>query len=96
MSRRKSTWSLDPNEVTTTHHAGITRSRRRVGQSRALDSREVTVVLRHDPTGLEVSGLVPRGGYSRKELKQRCTELAETLYPRLESLVAKRLQIPGR
>lgn len=92
-----SRWSLDPSEVSSgiSGHTATDR-RRRSRASRAVDRRDLQLTLIHRPTGLEVSGQIPEGRYSRQEMTRLRDALYRELFDELEALVAKRLRIPGR
>lgn len=90
------TWRLDAREVTSRAMGGSASGRRQARQSRALDLRSFVLELEHIPTGIVAKGDVPRGHYSRIEMKRLQDELRARLYRQLEDLVARRLRIPGR
>jgi len=69
--------------------------RNRVRQSRALDTSGTTLTLTHRPTGISAQGEVPRGHYSRAELRKQRAALSARLLAELEVKVAHRLRIPG-
>jgi hypothetical protein len=52
--------------------------------------------LVHHPTGVEVSGEIPAGHYSKARLKQLRAELHARLFAELERRVAQHLRVPGR
>jgi len=61
-----------------------------------LDTSSANVTLLHNPTGITVTGQVPPGNYSRKELRKAADRVIGSLWPTLEAKVAKELGIPGR
>ncbi len=93
---RKQTWSLNPADVSRSSSRATMNRRTGAAQSRAVNITTATVTLRHMPTGIEVSGDVPQGHYSRGELRQLQDDLAEQLFKQLETLVARHLRVPGR
>lgn len=95
MSKRQD-WKLDPAEVTWGFYSSATSTRRKRRLSRELDSRAMEVKLVHVPTGIEVTGEVPKGHYSKKAMQQRRHELFGDLFAELENRVARHLRIPGR
>ncbi len=92
----KSAWSLDPGEVSSSGVGGNISGRGKAARSRALDLTEATITLRHEPSGVEVSGAVPPGHYSRARMRELKEQLHRRLFTELERLVAKHLRIPGR
>ena len=52
--------------------------------------------LRHWPTGLEVTGQIPSGHFSRTELNAQKERLRTKLWSELEAQVARELRVPGR
>jgi hypothetical protein len=92
---KKVKWHLDPTEVTRSAVASCVGGRRRAARSRALDIRSKEYTLRHTPTGIEVSGTIPSGNYSRKEMNRIGEQLLQNLLQELEIKVAHKLRIPG-
>jgi hypothetical protein len=92
---RKEKWHLNPQEVARSASATCSGGRRKATQSRALDNRSKKYTLLHVPTGLEVSGEIPRGNYSRKEMNRLGEQLLQNLFNELEAKVAKKLRVPG-
>jgi hypothetical protein len=90
------TWSMARTDVRETRVAANSSGRTKAAESRALDVTDVTITLQHVPTGIEVSGSVPPGHYSRSVMKTRREELRKRLFAELEALVGKRLRIAGR
>ncbi len=88
-------FTLNPNEVIV-GGSGASGGRKKARFSRAnqLSSREM--ILIHKPTGVQVTGLIPTGHYSRKEMKRLYQELYNDLFAALEQEVAKVLHVPGR
>jgi hypothetical protein len=64
--------------------------------SRARQVRNTQLTVRHRATGLEVTGEVVAGNYSRKQMIEETDKLKLRLMAELEKLVAKRLRVPGR
>ena len=93
----KSRWELDPREVSwsgSSSHSGHRTHATRASRATATTGAELKLI--HLPTGITVEGDVPRGNYSRGELKQRRDALYLELFRKLEEKVAKHLRIPGR
>lgn len=90
------TWSLDPAEVQSSSATLRASGRDRASASRALDLSEATIILRHAPTGLEVSGAIAPGHYSRDRLRLLKDDLHRRLFTELEQRVARHLRVPGR
>lgn len=90
-------WRLDPKEVGL-GTAGLSSGKRKKATraSRVVEKRGMTVTLTHMPTGLEVSGEIPSGHYSRKQMQQEVATMYSRLFVELEKLVAKTFRIPGR
>ncbi len=88
-------WSLDASEVTWSA-SGSSGGRNKVRQNRNLGASSYTFTVMHKLTGLEVSGSVPLGHYSRSEMRQLKRQLFVKLFRELEDKVAKHLRIPGR
>jgi hypothetical protein len=89
-------WVLDPADVDTFETSSRASGRRRAALSRALDASAHLVRLTHRPTGVEVSGEIPQGNYSRTEMTQLRQELHARLLAELEQRVARHLRVPGR
>ena len=97
MSKKNNIWKLDPNEVdwgTASHVSTLRKKLTRA--SRAVDKRGTTVTLRHMPTGLEVSGEIPEGHYSRKQMREAQQKIYLQLFSKLEKKVGNFLRIKGR
>ena len=88
-------FALDPADVTWYGAAsGGGRRKARYSRANALSSMHMT--LRHNPTGIEVSGSVPEGYYARNEMQRLRGELYNRLHKELEQAVAQALRVPGR
>ena len=87
---------LNSAEVLETRTSGNSSGRGRAAQSRALDVTTTTITLLHQPAGLEVSGSVPPGHYTRPEMKKLKDELYARLLGELERLVVAKLRVAGR
>ena len=88
-------WTLDPSEVAESgsfSHACQGKAR----HSRAEDLSGYTMVLKHVPTGLQVTGEIEYGHYSKQDMRRRKSQLYKVLFQLLENLVAKKLRVPGR
>lgn len=53
------------------------------------------MTLSHQATGISISGEVPAGNYSKKEMQQRRARLYTELFTELERRVGKELRIAG-
>jgi hypothetical protein len=88
-------WTLNRGEVA----GGVvgSSSTTKKGQfSRRLKRTSSRLSLTHIPTGINVTGEVPEGHYSKKEMRQLQSELYEKLFLQLEAKVGKHLRAPGR
>ena len=83
-------------EVGWTASASSPRSGNRRRLSRALDSRAMTITVRHRPTGIVLRGEIPEGHYSRNEMRKLKDAVTERLMRALEQAVARHLRVPGR
>jgi hypothetical protein len=54
------------------------------------------VSLTHRPTGVVVTGEVPRGNHSRAAMQRHVAELRAKLFVELNSAVARKMRLPGR
>jgi hypothetical protein len=88
-------WKMNPEEVGVTYSGGSSCKRGRHGRMRAV-SRSCRCILIHVPTGLQVAGEIPSGGYSKKEMRKLQAEIYPKLFSELEAKVAKHLRVPGR
>ncbi len=93
---RREPWTLNPAEVTwgTSGHTSTRRKKRRL--SRQLDERSLEIKMTHLPTGIAVTGTVPEGHYSKREMLAAQNAVLEKLFVTLEAQVARHLKIPGR
>ena len=88
-------WRLNPDEVGggNVSSSSTTKS----GQfSRRLKRTSARLQLTHIPTGINVTGEVPEGHYSKKEMRKLKEELYERLFVQLEVKVGKHLRAPGQ
>ena len=94
--KNKDKWHLPKGEVTW-HGGGSTSTHRkkRSVASRAVDDRSWHFTLVHTPSGIEVSGEVPKGNYSQKQMQQERDRLFTQLWAQLELKVARHLRLPG-
>ncbi|MGH1460443.1 MAG: hypothetical protein ACRBB6_00240 [Neptuniibacter sp.] len=94
--KQRDKWQLQKNEVTW-HGGGSTSTHRkkRPAASRAVDDRSWHFTLVHVPSGMEVSGEVPKGNYSQKQMQQERENLFSELWGQLELKVARHLRLPG-
>jgi hypothetical protein len=89
-------WSLDPQEVHLFGMSSRSSNRRRAALPRSLDVSGGSLRLVHHPTGIEVSGDIPAGHYSKTRLRDLRQELHARLFAELERRVARHLRVPGR
>ncbi|MFL0811445.1 MAG: hypothetical protein K6L76_13585 [Agarilytica sp.] len=94
--KKKDKWQLPKDEVTW-HGGGSTSTRRkkRSVASRAIDDRSWHFTLVHTPSSMEVSGEVPKGSYSQKQMQEERDKLFAQLWSQLELKVARHLRLPG-
>jgi hypothetical protein len=92
----KKAWSLDPSEVHLFGTGSRSSTRRRASLPRSLDVSGAGLRLVHHPTGVEVSGDIPAGHYSKARLKELRAQLHSRLFAELERRVARHLRVPGR
>jgi hypothetical protein len=90
------TWSLDPAEVRLFGSGSRTSTRHRASLPRSLDVSGGSLQLVHHSTGVEVSGEIPAGHYSKTRLKELRAALHARLFAELERRVARYLRVPGR
>ena len=81
-------WTLDRAEVTSGWR-GVSDGRT------APTRREVSLWLRHEPTGVEVESTAV-GPFTRAQAKDARERLWQELWPRLEDEVARKLRVSGR
>ena len=86
-------WALNPNEVL----SGFTGSSSGIsGQfERKLKTTSCRMTLSHEITGISISGEIPAGNYSKKEMQQLRESLEIKLFSDLERQVGKKLKIAG-
>ena len=89
-------WSLDPQEVHLFGMGSRSSTRRRATLPRSLDVSGGSLRLVHHPTGVEVSGDIPAGHYSKARLRVLRQGLHARLFAELERRVARHLRVPGR
>ncbi len=97
MAKKKNDkWTLPKDEVTWGGGGGTTTNRKKLTRaSRAIDTRSWHFTLAHTPSGIEVSGEIPSGNYSQKQMQQEREKLFSTLWEQLQQKVAKHLRLPG-
>ena len=88
-------WSLNPSDVHRSGSSSNIAGRSKARQSRELDVRSADWKLVHAPTGIAVQGKVPKGRYSRGEMRDTEQQLLKVLFQELEGKVAKHLRVPG-
>ncbi len=87
-------WSLDQQGVSVDW---MTASTTKSGQfSRKMKLTSARLRLTHVSTGINVTGEVPKGHYSKKEMRRLQDELYEKMFAKLETLVRQRLRVPGK
>ena len=86
-------WALNPNEVL----SGFTGSTSgTTGQfQRKLKTTSCFMTLSHKLTGISITGEIPAGNYSKKEMQQLRASLYIKLFSDLERQVGKKLKISG-
>ncbi len=96
VKNKKEKWQLPQNEVKW-HGGGSTTTNRKKRSiaSRAVDNRSWHFTITHIPSGIEVSGEVPKGNYSQKQMQQEKQKLFTQLWAQLELKVARHLRLPG-
>jgi hypothetical protein len=92
----KKNWHLDPKDVTWYGGSSSRSNRSNAREPRKIDQREFTMNLVHKHTEIEVSGIIPYGNYSRKEMSNLKEKLYKELFLLLENKVAKEMKISGR
>jgi len=95
--KKKEKWRLNPDEVNWTGMSMSSGRRKHATRSgRASSITGAEYVLIHTPSQISVSGNVPKGNYSRSEMRKKQDRLFRELFSELEIKVAKFLKIPGR
>lgn len=92
----KKPFRLKPEDVTWTLTGGASGPSPGPRSSRARQTRNAATTLVHVPTGVQVTGEVPAGNYTREQMAEETRRLGERLMAELEQLVASRLRTPGR
>jgi hypothetical protein len=91
-----SSWKLNKKDVYWYGSAsGNIRNRRDARQPRAVDARQVVIILVHIPTKIEVRGEIIEK-FSRREMTDKRKRLYDQLFIELEDKVAKHSRIAGR
>ena len=85
-------WKLDEADIYTLGGGSYHKSHGHPAKTR----RSVEVKLIHKPTGISSSQSSPVEAMSRPEAAKIREQLRNELLPKLEDIVAKHLQIPGR
>lgn len=70
--------------------------RSKVRQSRKLDVSSWKFTLTHGATGVQVSGEVAKGHYTRAQFSHLKADLLKKLWSQLEQRVAARLHVSGQ
>lgn len=91
----KSTFQLDPKDVLCSEGSGKS-GRRKARLPRSASSSDGYLELTHAPTGISVTGDIPRGHYTRKQMRAIRRDVYERLLAALTDTVAKELRVPGR
>jgi hypothetical protein len=81
---------FDVNDVGISMMSTASGRRRLRRHSRANDLRSTTLTLTHRPTGLVLTGEVPEGHYSRKQMRDLVAKLEQDLLLKLAELVTKK------
>ena len=95
---KKIPWKINPEEVSLKVSSSARSGRNDIGlskNSRSKDERSRELTLTHLPTRVSVSGAIPAGNYSKKEMKNLTDTLQVQLLDELERKVAKKLRISG-
>jgi hypothetical protein len=96
MAKKNSKWKMPKEEVIWSGGGSTSTNRKKLtSASRAVDDRSWNYTLIHVPTDVEVSGEVPKGNYSQKQMQQERERLFSSLWDQLEIKVAKHLRLPG-
>jgi hypothetical protein len=92
-----SDFKIDIGDVSFSSTGSTSGRRAKATRSSRRDSITGTqIVAKHEPTGVCVSGEIPRGRYSRKELQGHVRELRTRLVLELSEAVARELRLAGR
>jgi hypothetical protein len=70
--------------------------RAKVRQPRKLDLSSWKITLTHGPTGMQVSGEVEKGHYSKEQFSRLKDDLLKQLWSQLERRVAAHLRVSGQ
>lgn len=90
-------FSLKPSDINWAWHSSRIGARKKLGRaSAAVDTSSWRLILTHTPTGVEISGEIPMGHYSNKQMQAKKQQLWNTLHEELKQQVAKHLKLPGR
>ena len=65
-------------------------------ESRAGMLTSSRLKLTHLPSGVEIAAEVPRGNYSRTQMKTKKAEIWSQAWIALDAAVAKKLRLPGQ
>jgi hypothetical protein len=89
-------WKMDPEDVNySPTSAGSSTLTKKRNFERKLKLSHRMMQLTHLPTGVFVSEEIPKGHYSKKEMRKAEDVLYQKLYPLLENKVARHLRLPG-
>lgn len=89
------TFRLRPGEVEVSGLGSRMSGRAKVRHSRKLDLSSWKYTLTHGPTGVQVSGEVAEGRYSREQFSQLKNDLLRQLWSQLQRKVAAHLRVSG-
>lgn len=96
MSKRQNRTELNESDIQVSIGGSSSGGRNKMRQSRSLDLRDARIDLLHVPSGVKVSGKIPPGHYSRKQMQRLTMELKARLTEELVLLVGKKLRVAGR
>lgn len=98
MAKKSNGWVMAEEDVSGGFHGtGSMRSGKLTRTSRSVSpTGPQTVYLVHNPTGLRVEAILPRGNYSHADLSKERLRIERALWSELEIKVARHLRIPGR
>jgi hypothetical protein len=92
----KPQFQIKPDDVTWRMNSSASGPLSGPRSSRARQVRGSQLTLIHVPSGVEVSGDVPAGSYTRKAMVEEQAKLRDRLMVELERAVASHLRSPGR
>jgi hypothetical protein len=89
-------WKMNSKDVSySPTMAGSSTATKKRNFERKLKLSQRIMQITHLPTGVSISEEIPKGHYSKKEMRKAEDVLYQKLYPLLEKKVAKHLRLPG-